>query len=507
MIVVNKIFSKYLSNRLPAINAAAKNPVKSQENLLKYLLKRANNTEYGKEYKFSSIPSYQEFKQRLPLHEYNSIKVYIERIMKGEQNVLWPEDILWFSKSSGTTQDKSKFIPVSNETLETNHYKGGLDMYAVYYENFPQTGIFKGKALVIGGSNQVNQLNEKSQVGDISAVLYLNSPWWTQAWKSPPKNIAMMANWEEKIEKMAKDAIKRNITHIVGVPTWTVVIINRIFELTGKNNLLDVWPNLELYIHGGVSFTPYRDLFKKLIPGSQMNYLETFNASEGFFAVQDKNDSFDMRLLTDHGIFYEFIELDELKKENPEAIQLKDVETGKDYALVISTNSGLWRYNIGDTIRFTSTDPYRLIITGRTKQFINAFGEEVMVAEAEKAIETASMQTGAHVKDFTVAPVYFGEGNNGAHEWLIEFEEEPDNLEKFVTILDESLKAQNSDYEAKRTANIALSLPQVKVMGKGTFYNWMKKRGKLGGQNKVPRLSNDRKFVDDILNFLGSSNE
>jgi hypothetical protein len=413
---------------------------------------------------------------------------------------LWNTPVYWFAKSSGTTSDKSKFIPVSDESLQDGHYKAAKDVLALYYHHHPDSELLTGKGLVIGGSHNIHQVNDETHYGDLSAVLLQNTPFWSQWIRTPELSIALMDEWENKIEKLAESTINENVTSISGVPTWTLVLIKRILEITGKSCLADVWPHLELYMHGGVSFTPYREQFSKLI-GKPINYLEMYNASEGFFAAQDNPTEDGMLLFTDHGIFMEFMPLEEYGKKFPHTIGLQQVELGKNYALIISTNGGLWRYIVGDTVQFTSLDPYRIKVSGRLKHYINAFGEEVIVDNSDKAIALASERTGAIVNDYTAAPVYFSDDQNGAHEWLIEFDKDPSSLEHFVYELDAALKSINSDYEAKRYKDIALRMPVVHKLQKGIFNAWLKSKGKLGGQHKVPRLSNERNFIDDIKQY------
>jgi hypothetical protein len=429
------------------------------------------------------------------------MKPYIERIMQGEQNILWNTPIYWFAKSSGTTSDKSKFIPVSEESLEDCHFKAVKDVLTMYYEFNPFSDLLTGKGLVIGGSHTVHQLNDESHYGDLSAVLMQNTPFWGSWIRTPELSIALMDEWENKIEKLANHTIQENVTSISGVPTWTIVLFRRILEITGKQNISEVWPELELYMHGGVSFVPYREQFEKLI-GRQIHYLEMYNASEGFFAAQDNPNSDGMLLFTDHGIFMEFMPIEEYGKDDPQTIGLQEVEVGKNYALIISTNGGLWRYCIGDTVQFTSLYPFRIKVSGRIRHYINAFGEELIVDNTDKAISIACEQTGAIVNDYTAAPVYFADDENGAHQWLIEFEKEPPRLDHFTYELDLALKSLNSDYEAKRYKDIALRPPVLQSLKKGTFSAWLKEKGKLGGQHKVPRLSNDRKYVDEIMEIV-----
>jgi len=478
-------------------------PLQVQQQVFQSLISAAQYTEFGKQYNFSSIYKIEEFKQRVPVHNYDSIKPYIQRVMEGQQNVLWNTPIKWFAKSSGTTADKSKFIPVSVESLDECHYRSGRDVLSLFYNNFPDSDLLTGKSLVIGGSHQVNKLSADSDsyYGDLSAVMLQNMPFYGNMIRTPDLSIALMDEWEEKIERMANAVIHENVTSIAGVPTWTLVLIKRIFELTGTDNLADVWPNLELYMHGGVSFTPYREQFKKLIRKPDMYYQETYNASEGFFAAQDIIGQEGLLLFLNHGIFYEFMPMEEYGKENPRTLQLQEVEMGKNYALIISTNGGLWRYLVGDTIQFVSLAPYRIRVSGRTKSFINAFGEELIVENSDKAIAHACEVTGAIVNDYTAAPIYFSEGSNGGHEWLVEFEIPPQNIQQFTEVLDSTLKAINSDYEAKRHKNIALHMPVMHVLAKGTFTEWLKSKGKLGGQHKVPRLNNERHYLEEIKAF------
>lgn len=477
-----------------------KYPMDVQQEWFERLISSAQHTEWGKKYNYAEIESIADFKAAVPISEYDDLKPYINRIIAGEQGVLWPSEIKMFAKSSGTTNDKSKFIPVSEESLEECHYKGGKDLMSVYYNAFPDSQLMEGKGLAMGGSSDFVSLNENSYSGDLSAIILKNLPFWAHLHRTPDESISLNPSWEEKIEQIAEVTIGQNITDISGVPSWMLVLLNRILEKTGKDHILEVWPNLEWYVHGGVSFTPYRDRFEEIMGGkNQVKYFETYNASEGFFGIQDRPYSDELLLMLDYGIFYEFLPMDQLGKPTPQTLQLDEVKLGENYALVISTNGGLWRYMIGDTIAFTSIEPFRIKVTGRTKHFINAFGEELIVDNAEKAIAEASKTTGAIVRDYTAAPVYMGEKTAGAHEWAIEFEKHPEDLNAFVHALDESLKTLNSDYEAKRFMNKILRLPLVHVVPDQTFYRWMKARGKLGGQNKVPRLSNHRDYIEQIL--------
>lgn len=503
MKLLSPAISSLARARFWRIEAWKNNPVDAQREVLQELVTSAQYTEFGRKYGFSNLFTVKEFKEAVPIHEYNDLKPFVERIMNGEQNILWNTPIYWFAKSSGTTSDKSKFIPVSDESLEDCHFKAAKDVLTLYYQFNPDSELLTGKGLVLGGSHNINPMNAEAQYGDLSAVLLQNTPFWGHWLRTPDLSIALMDEWESKIEKLAESTIKENVTSISGVPTWTLVLFRRILEITGKKNMAEVWPSLELYMHGGVSFTPYKEQFKKLI-GKDIHYLEMYNASEGFFAAQDIPGEEGMLLFTDHGIFMEFMPVSEYGKKDPQTIGLQDVEPGKNYALVISTNGGLWRYLLGDTIQFTSVKPFRIKVSGRLKHYINAFGEEVIVDNTDKAIAMASQKTGAIVNDYTAAPVYFSEGSNGAHEWLIEFEKMPDDLPKFVEELDAALQTINSDYEAKRHKSIALRLPLVHPAPRGTFNEWLRSKGKLGGQHKVPRLSNERTLLEELI-FLNKN--
>ena len=487
--------------RLWSIEQWVNDPITTQHVVWQDLLAAGQYTEFGRLHNFSQIQSLADYKKNVPIQEYEDLKPYIERMMKGEENVLWNTPVQWFAKSSGTTSEKSKFIPISEESLQDNHYKASKDVLSFYYASHPESDLLTGKSLVIGGSHQINQLNEEVHYGDLSAVVMQNSPFWANWIRTPDLSIILMDEWESKIEKLAQSTINENVTSMAGVPTWLIVLLKRILQITGKKNIKEVWPSLELYMHGGVSFVPYKKQFEELI-GAPINYLEIYNASEGFFSGQDDIDKEGMLLMCDHGIFYEFVPVEEWENPNPRTILLNEVEAGKNYALVITTNGGLWRYLIGDTIQFTSLKPYRIKVSGRLKHYINAFGEEVIIDNTDQAIATACKKTDAVVKDYTAAPVYFSENTNGAHEWLIEFEKDPHDLQQFAYELDTALKNINSDYEAKRYKDIALRLPIIKKVASNTFVNWLSSKGKLGGQHKVPRLSNERKFVEEIKAFI-----
>ena len=500
--IISPAIKSFLKLRTSVIDNFMLNPIDTQLRVFNNLIGTAQFTEYGKKYDFQHINSIADFQRQVPLNDYESLKPYIQKILEGNQNILWPSEITWFAKSSGTTSDKSKFIPVSKEALDDNHFKSGKDAVALYISKYPDSQITTGKCLVIGGSHQLNQLSEDTFYGDLSAVMMQNMPWSGQFLRTPDLSIALMEEWEEKIEMIAQSTIHENVTFITGVPTWTIVLFKRILEITGAKNILEVWPNLELYLHGGVSFKPYKEQFKKFIPSENMHYMDSYNASEGFFASQDLFEEDGMLLFLNHGIFYEFIPMDEFGKAEPKVLTLKEVKLNTNYAIVITTNTGLWRYIIGDTIQFTSLYPFRIKVSGRTTFYLNAFGEEVIVDNADNAIAKACAVTGAVVNDYSAAPVFMTGESNGTHEWIIEFEQLPCPLEQFVSEMDKALKAINSDYEAKRYKDIALRMPIVHIMPKGGFALWLKDKNKLGGQHKIPRLSNDRRIIEEMLPFI-----
>jgi hypothetical protein len=475
-----------------------KYPLDVQEELLFKLLNTAKNTEFGKEHHFSSIRDYTDFTNVVPIQKYESIEPLIERCRNGEQNLFWPTSIKWFAKSSGTTNAKSKFIPVSDEALEYCHMKAGKDMLCLYINNNEDTQLFTGKGLKLGGSTAIYQDNN-SYFGDLSAIITENLPFWADFSSAPSIEIASMSEWETKMEAIIDETVTENITSLVGVPSWMLVLLHRVLEKTGKDNILEVWPNLEVYFHGGVNFNPYKEQYKKLIPKEDFKYYETYNASEGFFGIQDRSDSDELLLMLDYGIFYEFIPMTTYDGENSKAIPISQVKKDINYAVIITTNGGLWRYLIGDTVKFTSIAPYRIKITGRTKHFINVFGEELIIENAEEALKVACEKTNATITDYTVAPIFMVDDKSGGHEWMIEFKTEPKSIEYFTELLDNALKTINSDYEAKRYHNMTLSLPKINSADKGLFYKWLKQKQKLGGQHKVPRLSNTRWFIDELL--------
>lgn len=497
--LLNSVVAWIMKQRIHQMELFMKYPHDVQAEWFKKLMEAGRDTEWGQRYDYKSIASVEDFKNRVPVSNYDDIRDDIERVRQGEQNILWPTDIKWFAKSSGTTGDKSKFIPVSAESLAECHFKGGKDMLSIYCNNYPETNIFSGKGLTLGGTHQMGEFENSTYYGDLSAILMENLPFWVHIIRTPDLSIALMDEWESKIDAITKATVNEDVTNLAGVPSWTLVLLKYVLETTGKSNINEVWPNLEVFFHGGINFAPYREQFKKLIPSTNMHYLETYNASEGFFGIQDTSDKNELLLMLDYGVYYEFMPMEEVTSNNPKTLQLGEVQLNTNYALIISTNAGLWRYKIGDTIMFTSLNPYRIKITGRTKSFINAFGEELMVDNADKALDIACKKTGAILREYTAAPVFMGDHGSGAHEWLIEFEKHPENPEYFGECLDNALKAVNSDYEAKRYKDLALKDPIVRVMPEGTFYNWLKFKGKLGGQHKVPRLNNDRKMLEEVL--------
>ena len=498
MKLLSPAISRFARLRYWRIEQWMQEPVAAQRNVLQDLVTHGQYTEFGRKCGMNKLFSIRDFKKAIPINEYNDIKPYIERLMNGEQNLLWNTPVNWFAKSSGTTADKSKFIPVTDESLGSCHYQAAKDVLSMYYNFNPDSDLLTGKGLVIGGSHQLNALNEEAHYGDLSAVLLQNTPIWAGLIRTPELSIALMDEWELKIEQLAQSTINENVTSISGVPTWTLVLCKRILEITGKENIKQVWPNLELYMHGGVSFVPYKEQFEKII-GSNIFYLDLYNASEGFFAAQENPAIDGMLLFLQHGVFYEFMPVEEYGKPHPQTVGLEQVEPNKNYALVISTNGGLWRYLVGDTVQFTSLNPFRIKITGRLKHYINTFGEEVIVDNTDNAIAVACEKTNSIVNDYTAAPIYFTDKGNGAHEWLIEFEKPPADLHNFTVELDKALQLLNSDYEAKRHKNIALRMPVVHPLQKGVFTEWLRTKSKLGGQHKIPRLNNDRNFLEEVL--------
>lgn len=497
MAFINSLLTVFTQKRLSQIDYFKANPIKVQRDTLQELLTTAASTEYGQQYNFSSILTAEQYRERLPVVHYEEVQGLIRRTMEGENNLLWPEDIKWFAKSSGTTDAKSKFIPVSPKALEDCHFRGGKDVIAIFNKLNPEAQVFSGKTLALGGSSEVSKTNNNCQYGDLSAILISNTPFWANMMKTPDSSIMLMSNWEEKIEKICETTIKEDVRCLAGVPSWFLTVINKILERTGKSNLHEVWPNLELFIHGGISFTPYREQYRQLLPDPKMKYMETYNASEGFFGLQDDPDDDSMLLMLDYGVYYEFMPVSEIGKARPKTIMLEEVQPGVNYAMIITTSGGLWRYMIGDTISFTSVKPYKFRITGRTKLFINAFGEELIIDNATQALKKACEQSGTDIFEFTAAPVFMGDGHKGAHEWLIEFQTQPSDLEAFAEILDRELQKLNSDYEAKRL--LSLERLHIHAARPNLFSDWLKEKGKLGGQHKVPRLWNDRTHIDELL--------
>jgi hypothetical protein len=501
--IINSIASWVLKQRIHQIELFLKYPNEVQEELLMNLIRRAENTVVGAQYDFASITSYAAFSERVPVSSYEDLQPLIERTRQGEQNVFWDTPIKWFAKSSGTTNAKSKFIPVSNDALEDCHYKGSKDLLCLYLNNNEASEMFLGKSLRLGGSSQIYE-DKDTFFGDLSAILIENMPIWAEFSSTPSSKISLMSEWETKLTAIINETKNENVTSFAGVPSWLLVLMNRLLEETGKGNLLEIWPNLEVYFHGGVSFEPYREQYQKLLPKSDFKYYEIYNASEGFFAIQDLNNSSDLLLMLDYGIFYEFIPMDTFGTPEQKTIRLADVELFKNYAVVITTNSGLWRYLIGDTIRFTSLNPYRIRVSGRTKHHINVFGEELMVENTDQAIAKACQLTQTEIVDYTVAPVFMDGKEKGAHEWMIEFKKNPTDLVQFQKILDDTLQSLNSDYEAKRYNNMTLNPLVINLARKDLFYDWLKERKKLGGQHKIPRLSNQRDYLEQLKELQNS---
>ncbi|MBK7488701.1 MAG: GH3 auxin-responsive promoter family protein [Bacteroidales bacterium] len=491
------------TKRLSQIELFRKYPAETQQEVLTRLVSLSRDTEWGREHGYSSVTTHEQFCRNVAVQSYEDVIPWIERLRAGEKNVLWPGEVKWFAKSSGTTSTKSKFIPITHESLEETHYRGAKDCIVLYTSLNPETRIFLGKGLTLGGSHQINSFSNNSLFDDLSAILIENAPAYAELIRTPPARIALIEDFEEKMRMITEKTVDMNITSLSGVPSWYLVLIRHILETTGKANLHEVWPNLEVFFHGGVSFAPYREQYRKLLPDPKMHYMETYNASEGFFAIQDDLTDSSMLLMLDYGVYYEFIPADEFGTDNPRTLSIGEVERGVNYAMVISTDGGLWRYAIGDTVEFNSLYPHKMKITGRTKFFINAFGEELIIDNAEKALEKACSGTHAHISEYTAGPVYMGDESRGAHEWVIEFDREPDDPEHFIEILDTTLKALNSDYEAKRYKDLTLARPRMIAVPRGTFYKWFRERDKLGGQNKMPRLSNNREIVESVLKTAG----
>ncbi|PIA81706.1 hypothetical protein BFR04_13300 [Gaetbulibacter sp. 4G1] len=498
--LVNSIASWFLKKRFHQIELFLKYPNEVQNELLLSLINMAKDTEIGKQYGFESITNYKTFAERIPIKNYEGWQDVIERSRRGETNIFWPSPIKWFAKSSGTTNAKSKFIPVSSESLEDCHYAAGKDLLCMYLNNNEDSQLFTGKSLRLGGSKELYKENG-TVFGDLSAILIDNMPFWAEFSSTPSSKVSLMSDWEYKMQAIVDETINENVTSLAGVPSWMLVLLNNVLETTGKQNLHDVWPNLEVYFHGGVSFTPYVDQYKKILPKNNFKYYEIYNASEGFFAIQDQNNSSELLLMLDYGIFYEFIPMNIYESSNECAIPLSEVKLNQNYAVVITTNAGLWRYKIGDTVRFTSLNPYRIKVSGRTRHHINAFGEELIIENAEDALKKVCKRTKAEIVDYTAAPIFMKGKEKGAHEWLIEFKTPPEDLNYFNELFDNALKSLNSDYEAKRYNNLTLNKPKIHIARQQLFYDWLKQNNKLGGQHKIPRLSNTRDYIDDLLSL------
>ena len=496
--IVNSLASWFLKKRFHQIELFLKYPIDVQNELLEHLLHTAKNTEIGKQYDFASISTYREFAERVPVTSYEDNHLQIERARKGESNIFWPTPIKWFAKSSGTTNSKSKFIPVSSDSLEHCHYAASKDLLCMYLNNNPDANLFLGKSLRLGGSKELYKENA-TVYGDLSAILIDNMPFWAEYSSTPNNEVSLMADWELKMQAIVDQTIQENVTSLAGVPSWMLVLLNNVLESTGKSNLFEIWPNLEVYFHGGVNFDPYIEQYNAILPKDNFRYYEIYNASEGFFAIQDRNANKELLLMLDYGIFYEFIPMDTYGSASEKVIPLEQVQVAKNYAIVITTNAGLWRYKIGDTVRFTSISPFRIKVTGRTKHHINVFGEELIIENAETALKQASKHTQCEIVDYTAAPIFMEGREKGAHEWIIEFKTPPKDLSLFTKSLDNALMDVNSDYQAKRFNNTTLNMPKVHVAHQRLFYDWLKQKNKLGGQHKVPRLSNKRDFIEQLL--------
>ena len=496
--IVNSIATWFLKKRIHQIDLFLKYPIDVQEELLKGLINKAKHTEIGNQFDFNSIKTYTDFAERIPITTYEDNESSYERARKGESNIFWPTPIKWFAKSSGTTNAKSKFLPVSNESLEECHYAASKDLLCLYLNNNPDSELFLGKSLRLGGSKELYKENG-TVFGDLSAILIDNMPFWAEFSSTPSNEVSLMPDWETKMQAIVDETINENVTSLLGVPSWVLVLLNQVIESTGRNNLFEIWPNLEVYFHGGVSFDPYLEQYKKLLPKNNFLYYETYNASEGFFAIQDRNNRKELLLMLDYGIFYEFIPMDTYDSTKEIIIPLSEVKLGKNYAIVITSNAGLWRYKIGDTVRFTSINPYRIKVTGRTKHHINVFGEELIIENAEAALRKAAKLTHSEIVDYTAGPIFMEGKEKGAHEWIIEFKKYPDDIDTFNQLLDAFLQEVNSDYEAKRYRNITLKFPKIHSARKDLFKDWLKQNDKLGGQHKIPRLSNSREFLEELL--------
>jgi hypothetical protein len=496
----NTLFSWWIGRRMDRINDYRDQALANQQRTLEFLLLEGSQTHYGKQHNFAALSSYLDFQQKVPLSDYGTLKPFIDRAIEGETDLLWPGATKWFAKSSGTTADRIKILPITESSLLENHYAGGKDLLAQYYHNFEGRKLYNAKHLIVGGTGKIEQHSHGVFIGDLSAIIINNLPIWTELRRTPKKEIALLENWEEKLDRMAASVIDQNICIIAGVPSWTLLLLQKVLEKSQKATIAEVWPNLELYIHGGMSFAPYQVAFEKIIGKPDMNYVENYNASEGYFGLQDQKDCKDLLLLTNSEVFFEFIPMDTFEGlASKTVVPLEAVEIGTDYALVISTSSGLWRYIIGDTIRFTQTAPYRFVVSGRTAHYINAFGEKLIIEHAEQAIKEACATQNLQVREYTVAPDFSETTQVGRHHWLVEFEQAPENMDAFANTLDAALKKNNADYDAKRKGNINIGFPLITVASNGTFHRWLKHKGKLGGQHKVPRLQNNDTLLQEIL--------
>jgi hypothetical protein len=507
MAIIPSIINWLNTKRIGQIELFKKFPAETQQETLYRLLAKASSTEWGIKFSYSSISSIKDYQSRFPVQTYEDLVPFVERLRTGETDLLWPGEIKWFAKSSGTTSTKSKFIPMSRESLEDCHYRAGKDILIIYTVQQPETKIFYGKNLTLGGSHKINQFSNDSLYGDLSAILIENAPFWVEILRTPKQKIALIDDFEEKLDMITKLTVNENVTSISGVPSWYLVLLKQILTYSGKSDMSEVWPNLEVFFHGGISFTPYREQFNQILGEKKIHYMETYNASEGFFGIQDDPSRNDMLLMLDYGIFYEFIPAEKIDSDSSPVYTIGEVEEGVNYAIIISTNGGLWRYLMGDTIVFTCLNPHRIRISGRTKSFINVFGEEVIIDNAEKALDSACKQTGAMVGEYTAGPIFMSTSSKGSHEWIIEFEKEPSDFNLFIILLDNSLKEVNSDYEAKRYKDLNLILPLVRSVPKGTFLKWLKSKNRLGGQNKIPRLSNTREHIEELYAIAGIDNK
>lgn len=495
--IFNSVASFFLKRRISQIELFKDYPIEVQQEVLRKLVVYSIDTEIGKKNDFKTIASYDDFKERVPIVSYEDIYADIERNRKGEQNIFWRTSIKWFAKSSGTTNAKSKFIPISFESLEDCHYKAGKDMLSLYFNNNINSQLLAGKCLRLGGSKDIYE-NNSSYYGDLSAIIIDNLPFWAELSSTPSSKVSLIPEWEQKVEAIINESLSQKVTSFAGVPSWMLSLLQKVVEKTGRNNIIDIWNDCEVYFHGGVSFEPYKNIYKKLFPSKDFKYFEIYNASEGFFAIQDQNESSELLLMLDYGIFYEFYPSNGSEQE---IVSLGDVKLNVNYAMVITTNSGLWRYKIGDTVKFTCLNPFRIKITGRTKHFINVFGEELVVENAEKALSLTSELTKCSISDYTAGPIFMGSKTKGSHEWLIEFDYQPEDHNKFIEILDLNLQSLNSDYEAKRYKDSTLKLPKLTIARKNLFYDWLSSKNKLGGQNKIPRLSNSREFIEELISM------